>query len=109
MLSCRPFARFFPLAWLLVFALVLSAPTAAFAKVDMVNGRDGAEGDPGDGVGADGGGGGSWEPQGKDASTEFNPVRARAVLFDGIVLIFPANNVSLVFYWDAARAIGGEE
>ena len=57
MLTRRLFARFPLLACLLMLVIVLAAPTSALAKVYMVNGRDGAEGDPGDGLDYRGGGG----------------------------------------------------
>ena len=72
MMFLRSFARPVLLVWLLAFALLLAGPASVYAKVQMVNGRDGAEGDPGDSFGAagggGGGGGGDYDPDGDAAS-----------------------------------------
>lgn len=57
--ALRPFARPVVLLWLCAFALFLAAPMEAFAKREMVNGNDNLEGDPGDSMDANGGGGGT--------------------------------------------------
>ena len=57
MMFLRSFARPVLLAWLLVFALILAGPASVYARVEMLNGRDGVEGDPIDGHDYAGGGG----------------------------------------------------
>ena len=63
MLTLRLLVRYTLVACLLMFAIVLATPTSAPAKIYMVNGQDGAEGDPGDGLDYFGGGGHSGSPE----------------------------------------------
>ena len=91
----RSFARPVLLAWLLVFALILAGPASVSARVEMLDGRDGVEGDPGDSFGGTGGGGdydiGGSDVVAGDQPTRRNPCLPVFVIFDprtGPLVIF---------------------
>lgn len=56
-----PFGRWVGMMLVFVLVCALSAPTAALARVEFVNGSGAAEGDPIDGLGSVGGGSGSTD------------------------------------------------
>ena len=82
MLTLRLFIRHTLVACLLMFAIVLATPASAPAKDYMVNGQDGAEGDPTDGN--DFIGGGSSDVLEPDTNS-IRPVDTQPIVFSGMI------------------------
>lgn len=87
MMFLRSFARPVLLAWLLVFALILAGPASVSARVEMLNGRDGVEGDPDDGVGAIGGGGSGDGSNNNTLNTPL-PINVRTPVFAEFLIVY---------------------
>ena len=93
-MTFRPFARH-PLAvCLLLFAILIANSTIALAKVYMVNGQDGAEGDPTDGNDFIGGGSSDLiEPD----SAANRPGEFQSVLVPGMIFFLVSPNSDYLF------------
>lgn len=112
MMFLRSFARPVLLAWLLVFALILAGPASVYARVEMLNGRDGVEGDPDDGADAVGSGGGSRDPLNKDYVGSSKPSIIEPYYIGSLFVFIPGyvNPVCLSFdnYKSIISSGGGE-
>ena len=102
MLSSRPFARPVVIVWLLALALMLVGPASVYAKVEIVNGQDGAEGDPTDGADLHDGGGGFQDLFGGNSVEKSQSPRFAFVIDNSYFMIVPQYGATftIVVVWD---------